>query len=100
MMVRPQLAWLVPIHFQVGASNTSRTNHPMTKLCVIRSECRSSMDGVIHSAIASVIWAWPASICASDTEPKNGWKAAGMSGVGPEGMQSNSRTDNIDLSDG
>ena len=35
MIVRPQLAWLRPSQRQSGASNTWRTNQPMTKLWVI-----------------------------------------------------------------
>jgi len=69
-------------------------------LWVISNECRSSRDGVIHSETASVICAFPASICASVTGPKNDWKPAGMSGVGPDGMQSKRRADGVDSSAG
>ena len=41
MIVSPQLAWLSPSQRQSGASKTCRTNHPITKLCVISRSCRS-----------------------------------------------------------
>ena len=49
---------------------------------------RSSIAGARNSATASAICASPASICSGVTDPKKGSKACGMSGVGPDGMQS------------
>ncbi len=100
MIVRPQLAWFSPSQRHAGASKTCRTNQPMTKLCVTRRSCLSPIAGVRNSWTASSIWARPASISASVTEPKNESNALGMSGVGPDGMQSNSRLDGSGSSDG
>ena len=45
MIVRPQFAWFSPSQRQSGASNTCRTNQPITKLWVISRSCRSLTPG-------------------------------------------------------
>jgi hypothetical protein len=100
MIVSPQFAWLMPIHRHGSAPNASRTNQAITKLWVMSRSWRSSSDGVNHSATASAICAVPASICSGRMERKNGWKAGGMSGPGPLGMQSISSADGCGFSAG
>ena len=64
--VRPQLAWLIDTQRQSGAPSTSRTNHAITKLWVMRRSWRSSRCDRRNSSTASAICALPASISLGD----------------------------------
>ena len=93
MTVSPQCDWFNPSHRQSGASMACRTNQAMTKLWVISRSCRSWPPGTKNSLIASAICARPASTSAGVTAANHDSNAFGVSGVIPEGTQSNSRAD-------
>ena len=90
----PAVGLRMLIQRQSGAPSASRTNHPMTKLCVISRSWRSPRAGFRNSATASSIWARPASISLGrDRAEERRRRHRGVSGDGPDGTQSNSSAD-------